>query len=51
MIEKRREAASKELVRMTKAFEGGKSKTDLERTKLINHPKFKKLSNIIYDAR
>jgi len=48
MIEKRREAASKELVRMTRAFEGGKSKTDQERTKLINHPKFKKLTKIIY---
>lgn len=39
------EAAVKEIVKMSKPFA---NKSDAERTKLLKHPKFQKLSKIAY---
>jgi hypothetical protein len=47
MSEKKREAALREIKKMSDAF--GQNKTDAQRTKLINHPKFKKLTKIVYE--
>ncbi len=45
---KKVQAAEKEIMKMSSAF---KNKSDQERTKLLEHPKFKELSKIIYNER